>query len=39
MHRIKNGEDQAMWMDLDMHKGHDAKWVDESNKKIATQNK
>ena len=39
MHRIKGRENQAMWMDPDMRKALNAKWAEESNKKIATQNK
>ncbi|XP_052177618.1 uncharacterized protein LOC127791679 [Diospyros lotus] len=39
LHRIRNGEDEAMWMDPDVRKALDAKWAEESNKKIATQNK
>ncbi|XP_052207983.1 uncharacterized protein LOC127811838 [Diospyros lotus] len=39
MHRIRNGEDEAIWMDPDVRKPLDAKWAEERNKKIATQNK
>ena len=39
MHRIKSGEDQAIWMYPVVHKALDVKWADESNKKIITQNK